>query len=255
MNINPSDGHGSAWGSEPGCTGTAQVSRDQLSYWPAAIDCQFGGSPLTADYKSNVVWQQPASHIMIMRHDQGTCDAYGIWSLNFGPTAGTSLYNHFSTDYRQQVTGGGPITFYIRSGTIMNDNSGYGDPIFSSGFASGNIHFNWYNSNNGARLVLNGGQNLAGENTNNDDTQGLVRTSLLQARPPCARVLLLAPSGGNALTLSCVTHLHRLMRRAWSMGAVRATASSREAPPPGGMTSPLSARHEATRSAPTEALR
>ena len=173
MNIHPPDGHGSAWGSEPACNGIGQVGGGQLSYWPADIDCQFGSTPLTGDFKSKAVWSLPASHLLIVRHDQGVCDAYAVWALNNGPTAGQSLLAHFSTDYRQQVTTGGPSTHYVKAGAVTVDGSGYGDPIFHSAVASSNVWFNFYYSNNGARLALDGQSGWAGENTNNDGTHGL----------------------------------------------------------------------------------
>ena len=83
---------------------------------------------------------------------------------------------HFTTDFRQRVTSGGPLTWNVHPSAIVTTAGGFGDPIFSPAMADANVYFNFYYSNNGARLLLDGQlETLPGVTQNTDNAAGLVR--------------------------------------------------------------------------------
>ena len=83
---------------------------------------------------------------------------------------------HFTTDFRQRVTSGGPLTWNVHPSAIVTTAGGFGDPIFSPAMADANVYFNFYYSNNGARLLLDGQlETLPGVTQNTDNAAGLGR--------------------------------------------------------------------------------
>ena len=171
MNIHPSDGHSSSWGGGTlgGAATYQNVPLGTDAYW--LQDLQYGTSEtaLTGDFKSQFVWKQPVKHIAISRHQSTegqthACEAYKAWTFS---TPALSLLDRFTTAYRTKVTSGGPIAQSSVSSLPMVDK----DPIF--GDADGDLYFNFYYSNNGARIALDSQYEMQCEGCNNDATQGL----------------------------------------------------------------------------------
>jgi len=154
MNINPSDGHNFGWGAVDGAQG-----------WPVdGRPVGSSGEAFTTDFMDSTAWSQPCNFIAIVRHEAGLCDAARVWQFR---NSGISLQDYFSDQegnphQRSQVTTGGPLF------TVENTHK-EGDPIFTY---DGDLVFNWFHANNGARIAVVGGF-LSDVDVNDDDTHGL----------------------------------------------------------------------------------
>jgi hypothetical protein len=152
MNINPSDRHNFGWGSVDGEGG-----------WPVdGNSVGFAQHAFTNDYMDSAAWHQPANFVAIVRHEYGQCNAARVWQLQ---DSDVSLFDYFKdgNSYpRAQVTTGGPVKTVIHRQIPE-------DPIFG---AEGDLVFNWFFANNGARIALTSAF-LSQTDANDDDTHGL----------------------------------------------------------------------------------
>ena len=163
LNINPCDGgnfgYGGPW---------AQVKN------VGSVEQAF-----TNDFVSGEVWKKKAGYVTIARHVAGQCTMSKTWELT---DKTRSMYDYFSTyPGRMYVTGDGTINDNHISSDIPDSGDGldgeWKDPIFG---ANGGLVFNWFYSNNGARIAITGGYkipySLPGTGENNDDGQNMVKT-------------------------------------------------------------------------------
>ena len=159
-NINPCDGHNFGYGGP----------------WSNGANVGNLSQPLREDSIIDEIWKTTAGYITIARHKDGACTLSKTWEL-LNKTK--SLHQYFSTyPGRIYATGDGTIndnhiSSYIPT-TAEGLNSTWKDPIFG---ANGGLVFNWYYSNNGARIAVTGGYKipytLPGAGENNDDLHGL----------------------------------------------------------------------------------
>eukprot|EP00039_Didymoeca_costata_P004622 m.74815 g.74815 ORF g.74815 m.74815 type:complete len:613 (+) comp12481_c0_seq2:179-2017(+) len=171
MNIHPSDGHSAAWAAK--LTGFVQngynqVNRDTPRWWLGNIAYAPNGigKPFGKDYKNKDVWGKfKVSEIMIMRHANGVAHMWKYWKVNNVWKERTML-DIFNRAYRSIITETShtKVDLKGKSGSTVSR-----DPVFRYG---GGLLFNWYYSNNGARIALSG-QSLSGETLNDDSTFGL----------------------------------------------------------------------------------
>jgi hypothetical protein len=153
-NVNPSDGHNFGWGRVGEATG-----------WPVdGASVGSSGNAFTADYMASSVWGMAANWIAIARHTNGVCNAAKAWRFS---TPGHSLETYFAdhspgnAHQRVQVTSGGPA--YVAASASAND------PLLGN---DGDLVFNWWYANNGARIASTAGH-LSDASVNDDDTHGL----------------------------------------------------------------------------------
>jgi hypothetical protein len=122
------------------------------------------GTPETqfsADFVSSAAWDTPANYIAIVRHNNNQCDAVEVWKFK---TAGVSMKDYFKADsfyQRAEVTG--PSLYMVSN---VNEPT---DAILGN---DGPLVFNWWHSNNGARIA-HSKEHLSGAEVNDDDTHGL----------------------------------------------------------------------------------
>ena len=158
MNINPSDGHNFGWGTVNGAEG-----------WP--VDGKAVGSTgnaLRKDFTDSSVWASKATHIAVVRHNDGKCDEVKAWKFKEGGKH--SMYNYFADDaanhphQRATVTTGGAVFSQKRAGTTDRPSDAIVGP-------DGDLVFNWHHANNGARIASTG-SHLSAVGVNDDDTHG-----------------------------------------------------------------------------------
>ena len=103
-----------------------------------------------------------AYYIAIVRHTDATCTAKKVWKFK---DADVSLMDYFkqTSSYQRKVVTTGGAKHYEETNKIDND------PIFGD---DGDLAFNWWYSNNGARIVVDNGK-LSAAGTNDDDTHGI----------------------------------------------------------------------------------
>merc|ERR1719428_1920776 len=158
-NINPCDGGNMGYGASAwyGSAGSAATS-------------------LTNDFVDATVGTAPVKYVTIARHAGGACEMSKTWQLT---SSTKSMYDYFSDHNpgRIYATGDGSASdTHIASDmpASFNGNGIPGDPIFG---ANGGLVFNWWYSNNGARIAVPGGYknpySLPGTGENNDDVHGL----------------------------------------------------------------------------------
>ena len=156
MNINPSDGNNYGYGA---------------SYWTGDTSYGTPAESLAKDFQDKDVRNMPANYIAIVRHNNGVCEGARVWRFTVG---GNSLRHHFKTATRSIETEGGIVSEDIPTSTNRDS-----DPILSS--VGGNLAFNWWHSNNAARIALDGvgkgdamnSKTLSSQTVNDDDTHGL----------------------------------------------------------------------------------
>eukprot|EP00937_MAST-01D_sp_MAST-1D-sp2_P000230 g230.t1 len=153
MNINPSDGHNFGWGAE----------------WDDTLNVGSDSQAFNQDYKKQDVWAGvPVKYIAIVRHDGAKCQASKVWKLD---DQTKTMYDWLKDENpgRHRVTSSGPVSKDVPadlpSKTI--------DPIFAT---NGKLIFNWWYSNNGARIAVDdtyvhGALPSTGDNS--DDLHGL----------------------------------------------------------------------------------
>ena len=157
MNINPSDGHNYGYGS---------------SDWTADQTVGTSAENVAKDFQDQDVRNMPANFIAIARHNNGVCEGARVWQFT---QIGQSLRHHFQTATRSIETTGGIVSESIPASMTHRDS----DPVLSS--VGGDLAFNWWHSNNAARIALDGvgrgdamnSKPLSAENVNDDDTHGL----------------------------------------------------------------------------------
>ncbi|CAK0896945.1 unnamed protein product [Prorocentrum cordatum] len=158
-NINPCDGGNMGYGASAwyGSAGSAATS-------------------LTNDFVDGTVGTAPVKYVTIARHAGGACEMSKTWELT---SSTKSMYDYFSDHNpgRIYATGDGSASDTHIASDMPSSFSGDGtpgDPIFG---ADGGLVFNWWYSNNGARVAVPGGYktpySLPGTGTNNDDLHGL----------------------------------------------------------------------------------
>jgi len=148
MNLNPADGH----------------IMDYTTGWASGGTIGNSREALTKDYMNELVWNDPANMIAIVRHQVGIVDAVKVFNFK---QHGLSLLERFQdmNPGRIYASDGGPVQV-----TIAEDAENLADdPIFSVG---GDLVINWAYSNNGARIALSGGH-LSLADANDWDTHGL----------------------------------------------------------------------------------
>ncbi|CAK0904701.1 unnamed protein product [Prorocentrum cordatum] len=158
-NINPCDGGNMGYGASAwyGSAGSAATS-------------------LTNDFVDGTVGTAPVKYVTIARHAGGACEMSKTWELT---SSTKSMYDYFSdhSPGRIYATGDGSASDTHIASDMPSSFSGDGtpgDPIFG---ADGGLVFNWWYSNNGARVAVPGGYktpySLPGTGENNDDLHGL----------------------------------------------------------------------------------
>ena len=156
MNINPSDGHNLGYGS-PLWGNTKSIGSEDKAF--------------SKDFKSQAAWEEDANYIAIARHQNGICDAVKVWKFKKHGSMYSKLKN--TNPGRFIATTGGTVYSSIPV-SLANKAT---DPIFGS---TGDLAFNWWYSNNGARIAVDGvgkngnpGVRLSCSNCNTDDVHGL----------------------------------------------------------------------------------
>ena len=169
-NINPSDGHNFGWG---------------YSGWSKGNNLGSVSQALNADFLSSDVWNGfGASYIAIVRHNNGRCEAAKVWELKndadwLGGSEATSRRQYKTMQQQFELKGANPGRKIGTTGKHVSSDIRWGlshkdeDPIFAK---DGRLAFNWWYSNNGARIALDttyahGG--MPGTGTNDDDLHGL----------------------------------------------------------------------------------
>jgi len=148
MNINPSDGHDFGYRAE----------------WDEEVDVGSTDAALSADYLSRAVWTKTIGHVAIARHNSGQCEAVKVWHLK---ASDQSMLQYFqSLNPGRMIVSDGVVFSFINESVTLPDHGA--DPIFG---VDGELAFNWWYSNNGARLALDGGH-LSCQDCNDDDTHG-----------------------------------------------------------------------------------
>ncbi|CAK0888648.1 unnamed protein product [Prorocentrum cordatum] len=158
-NINPCDGGNMGYGASAwyGSAGSAATS-------------------LTNDFVDGTVGTAPVKYVTIARHAGGACEMSKTWELT---SSTKSMHDYFSDHNpgRIYATGDGSASDTHIASDMPSSFSGDGtpgDPIFG---ADGGLVFNWWYSNNGARVAVPGGYktpySLPGTGENNDDLHGL----------------------------------------------------------------------------------
>ena len=152
INIDPSDGHNFGWGAAAWSGGVAVGNQEES---------------LLKDFLDPTAYSMAATHIAIARHNGTVMEAVKVWKLS----SQNSLEQYLkpTNPGRQIGTVGGHIQYDHISNLKISSKDGGKDPIFG---VDGNIAFNWWYSNNGARICLDGGH-LSEPGVNDDGTHGL----------------------------------------------------------------------------------
>jgi len=130
FNIHGSDGHNFGYGAEA---------------WEDESDVGTDATAFSADYKNYDVTLETANFIAIVRHQNGECEAAGVWEF---VTIGNTLATYLDTDLtsRLKATHNHSIYSFISETMVEKDK----DPIFS---VDGGLVFNWwYGYSNGVRI-------------------------------------------------------------------------------------------------------
>jgi len=151
MNIHPSDGHNFGYGA---------------SAWKSGDPVGTKEKSLEADFLDPESYEKNANFIAIVRHDGEKLHFTKVWKFK---VKNKSLKEYFKTAEREIVTEGGHIHYKALDDFRKLSSTGNKDPIFGIG---GDLAFNWWYSNNGARICLDEGH-LSGINQNDDDTHGI----------------------------------------------------------------------------------
>jgi len=161
MNINPCDGGNMGYGSNA---------------WMTTSAVGTNADRFAKDFVDPAVWSSQAGYITIVRHQQnGVCDMFKTWELTDKDKSMLDYFTDLSPG-RIYATGDGSqsdthINAYLPS-SFEGSNT---DPIF--GVPDGGLVFNWWYSNNGARIANPAGYKnpyaLPGTGENNDDVHGL----------------------------------------------------------------------------------
>merc|ERR1719382_532484 len=158
-NVNPCDGGNMGYGASAWASSTGSAA-----------------TMLTHDFVDGTVSTTPVKYVTIARHTDGACEMSKTWELT---SSTSSMQDYFSNlnPGRIYATGDGSSSdTHIASDmpSSFAGDSTPGDPIFG---ASGGLAFNWWYSNNGARIAVPGGYKtpytLPGTGENNDDLHGL----------------------------------------------------------------------------------
>eukprot|EP01084_Bolivina_argentea_P144492 253495_1 len=157
MNMNPCDGSNFGYGGP----------------WADNSDVGTTQQALTHDFLNNSVWNMPVGYITIARHHNAICEMSKTWEFT---DKSKSIYEYFSNyPGRIYATGDGSQSdTHIQADMPTIFEGQNTDPIFG---ADGGLVFNWWYSNNGARIANPGGYkipySLPGTGENNDDLHGL----------------------------------------------------------------------------------
>jgi len=154
FNINPSDGHNMGYGSDA---------------WDGDKDVGVDGKAFKADYKSYDVTIEIANFVAIVRHQNGICEAARVWKFL---EPGNTLHDYLDTEKTSRLVATSPKYVYSYISPSMEAKNK--DPIFA--VDDGALTFNWWYSNNGARIANSktyyaGG--LPAANMNDDSYHGL----------------------------------------------------------------------------------
>jgi hypothetical protein len=155
MNINPSDGQNAGWGS---------------SFWDGTQDVGSRTTAFTKDYKDmSTMTRTGVKYIAIVRHKNGICEGARVWQFR---DATKSMAQRFdlSKTQRSVETTSSSINTHISGSSMLSQGV---DPFFG---ADGGLLFNFWYSNNGARIANTEGHahgSLPSTGTNNDDLHGL----------------------------------------------------------------------------------
>jgi len=129
FNIHASDGHNFGYGSKA---------------WDDKNDVGTYSTAFSADYKNYDVTIETANFIAIVRHQNGVCEATKVWEfLKVGKTLRT--YLDVKQTSRLRATKDRSIYSYVPHRMEYQKK----DPIFA---VDGGLVFNWWYSNNGARI-------------------------------------------------------------------------------------------------------
>ena len=153
MNIDPSDGHNFGYGS---------------TAWKNGVSVGTTKKSLNGDFLDPDTYKMNANFIAIVRHDGTNLECVKVWKFK---TMNKSLKEYFKTvsPGREIVTEGGHIQFSTMKNVKIVTSKGHKDPIFG---VDGNLAFNWWHSNNGVRICLDGGH-LSAASVNDDGTHGI----------------------------------------------------------------------------------
>jgi len=154
FNLHPADGHNMGYGADA---------------WDNDKDLGTDGEAFQADYKSYDVTIGIANFIAIARHQNATCEAARVWKFL---EPGKTLNDYLDTQKTSRLIATSPkyIDSYLSASMAAKDK----DPIF--GVDDGALTFNWWYSDNGARIANSktyyaGG--LPAANMNDDSYHGL----------------------------------------------------------------------------------
>jgi len=154
VNINPSDGHNFGWGAVQWSGVSAGSLQDAFA----------------KDFLDLTAYRMKANYIAIVRHDETSMNAVKVWKFK---ESGKSLEQYLKPTVpgRLIATFDGHIQFSHVRDLKVTSRKGNNDPIFG---VNGNLAFNWWYSNNGARICLDGGH-LSAETIDDDNnhTHGL----------------------------------------------------------------------------------
>jgi len=130
FNIHGSDGHNFGYGA---------------SAWDDESDVGTHETAFTADYKNYDVTNETANFIAIARHQNGACEAVGVWEFL---EVGKTLHNYLDADLTSRLRATKDNCTYSYISNTMEQKEK--DPIFA---VDGGLVFNWwYGSNNGVRI-------------------------------------------------------------------------------------------------------
>jgi len=154
FNIHPADGHNMGYGADA---------------WDNHKDVGADGKAFEADYKSYDVTIEIANYVAIARHQNGKCEAARVWKFL---ELGNTLHDYLDIKKTSRLVATSPkhIYSYISPSMAAKDK----DPIFA--VDDGALTFNWWYSNNGARIANSKTyytDGLPAETTSNNNYQGL----------------------------------------------------------------------------------
>jgi len=154
FNIHPSDGHNFGYGADS---------------WDDDKDLGNDSKAFKADYKSYDVTIEVANYVAIVRHQNGTCEAARVWKFL---KQGKTLHDYLDTKKTSRLVATSPKYIYSYISPTMKAKDK--DPIFD--VDDGALTFNWWYSNNGARIANSKTYYTSGlpaANRNDDSYHGL----------------------------------------------------------------------------------
>jgi len=154
FNIHPSDGHNFGYGADA---------------WDDDKDVGTDEKAFKADYKSHDVTIEIANFVAIVRHQNGACEAARVWKFL---EPGNTLRDYLDIKKTSRLVATSPNYIYSYISPSMEAKNK--DPLFA--VDDGALTFNWWYSNNGARIANSktyyaGG--LPAANMNDDSYHGL----------------------------------------------------------------------------------